>query len=441
MSETRETVRDGAENRGPGDATIREGAPTTREGGGRESGESGGDLAYRVIRRLPARGSEADLCVVDDGGVERVLKLYRPGLDPSPEILERYEIISRECPEHIVGVYKTGLGKRTGRWYELLEYIPEGSVEDALARGVKFNFKEFARELGEAVAALHSRGVAHRDLKPANILIRSLRPLDLVLTDFGISSALDGASVRETSRKGFTPMYAAPEDLLGSIVSRAADWWACGMIFYEILLGAHPFQGMSPQRIVYILTTRGAEIDESLPGRERALLAGLLTRNDGKRWGWAQIERWLAGDDDIPVFWEGAAEGAPPFVFEGRPLRSPRELALAFAVSEASYRKGMGMLARGSVKKWLQNASLFDEEAALSEEIADEDPELYIFKFVRKHSPEAPFSLYGAAITRENILNWLAEAAGGARIKSSVFSGRVGLKNISRCCQRKRAIP
>lgn len=370
-------------------------------------------LEFRKVRELPARGSEADLIIVRDGGELRALKLYRRGINPKREILERYENISRECPDHIVGVFRIGYGKKSGRWYELLEYIEGGSVADALEKGAKYNFREFVSQLGEAVNALHEHGIAHRDLKPANILVRSETPLNLVLSDFGISSELDGASVRETERKGLTPMYAAPEDLLGHIVSRPADWWACGMIFYEILIGSHPFQGLSAGRIAYILTTQGVEIDESLPKDQKTLLAGLLTRNDKKRWGWKQVKAWLDGRDDIPVYYEAASDaGNKPFVFEGESYANLHDLALAFASKFGKYKAGKGMLARGNVAKWLQNTNQFDEEAILSEEIADNDADLYIFKFIRRHAPETPLSMYGKRLSPENILNWLNNGGG-----------------------------
>lgn len=420
-------------------ATIREDAidagATIREDGARaglaSSGAGGGEhkgLEFPIVKRLDARGAEADLLIVRDNGELRALKLYRHGIDPKREILERYEKISGECPEHIVKVYKTGFSKKLGRWYELLEYISGGSVADALEKGVKFNFREFVRELGEAVNALHEHGIAHRDLKPANILVRSEAPLNLVLTDFGISSALDGASVRETDRKGLTPMYAAPEDLLGHIVSRPADWWACGMVFYELLLGSHPFQDLSPNRIAFILSTQGVEIDKNLPEDQQTLLSGLLTRNDKKRWGWRQLQAWLEGRKNIPVYYEVPRDdGLKPFVFEGKPYSDLHALALAFAAGHRQAKSAKGMLARGNVAKWLQSNSQFDEEACLSDEIADNDPDLYLFKFLRHYAPELPFTINGEAVTPENILLWLKNGDGEAEkhILSLFANGKI----------------
>ncbi|MDE5831566.1 MAG: protein kinase [Desulfovibrio sp.] len=290
------TVRDGVETvreTGVEGATIREASDDPTPGG--SSGEIPEANKFRVIRRLAARRAEADIAIVkDNGGHTRVLKYYRLGIEPDREALERYERISRECPEHIVRVFRTGQSRQDGRWYEVLEYIENGSVADCLEKGAKLDFRQFVRQLTAAVKALRERGIVHRDLKPGNILVRSTAPLDLVLADCGIASALDGASVREAARKGLTPMYAAPEDTLGNVVSRPADWWACGMIFYEILLGFHPFKDLSASRVAYILSTRGVEIDPALPEHERLLLSGLLTRDDRKRWG-LDADRGLAG--------------------------------------------------------------------------------------------------------------------------------------------------
>lgn len=169
---------------------------------------------------------------MEAGEEERVLMLYRFGLEPKRKILERCRGISEEFPEHVVRVYGTGRNGRAGRRHELLEFVRYGSVADWFEKKGHFDFTSFARELGEAAHTLRERGIIHRDLKPGNILARSPEPLDLALTDFGIASELEsGMSPRETSHSGFTPMCAAPGDLDGRIVSAPADWWACGMIF------------------------------------------------------------------------------------------------------------------------------------------------------------------------------------------------------------------
>jgi serine/threonine protein kinase len=93
-------------------------------------------------------------------------------------------------------------------------------------------------ELDSAVSSVHQAGLLHRDLKPENILIRTKEPLDLILTDFGIASALD--ATQKLTGTARTLHYAAPETLSG-VISTKADYWALGMILLEALTGRHPF--------------------------------------------------------------------------------------------------------------------------------------------------------------------------------------------------------
>lgn len=399
------------------DGTILEAEATVRESGniGRQEAMLQEFRGLEIIRQFKTAGSEADIFLVRDKGVERVLKLYRFGINPGQEMLEKYSQISRECPRHIIQVYDAGFDKATGRFFELLEYAPAGSLADFIGKGRAdgFDFREFVEELSTAVGALHEHGIIHRDLKPGNILIRSIKPLDLALGDFGISSLLEAdASIRETARRGFTPMYAASEDCLGLIVSRPADWWACGMIFYELLNGSHPFAGLSPNRINYILSTRGVEIDGNLPEREKLLLKGLLTRNDKKRWGLEEIQAWLKGKEEIPCYYEldftkaGACPDAP-FAFLGKNFSNLHDLACAFAAGHESWQAARGSLSRGNVAKWLQNRNQFDEERILVEEVSDNDPDLYLYRFIAKFAPDLPFNMYGQEINAKNLLAWL----------------------------------
>lgn len=372
----------------------------------------------RVQKQLKTQGSEADIYLVDDGGEDRIVKLYRMGLNPKQEVLDGYRRISSDCPEHVVVVHDTGFDEQSQRWFELLEFIKYGSLDDAFANKwyKSFDFKELVREITTALIAIHEHDMIHRDIKPGNILIRSFNPLDLVFTDFGIASILDaGASVRETIHGGLTPMYAAPEDILGKIVSRPADWWACGMIFLEVLTGVHPFKGLTANRISYVLATKGVPIDEQLGEREQMLVKGLLTRDDKKRWSGREVMEWLDGKDDIPVYYEGDAGQQTQvqqnmqnaFVFLGQPYSTLHDLAVAFASSYESWQSARGMLARGNVAKWLQDCHLFDDERIVSEDLEAEDPDEYVFNFVNYYAKELPVSLYGLEINAKNLLFWL----------------------------------
>ncbi|MDR1581007.1 MAG: protein kinase family protein, partial [Synergistaceae bacterium] len=168
---------------------------------------------WKILAPLPTKGSEADIYLAAEDGEKRVLKLYRHRMEPKLEILRRVKEMSRRNSSCFVVFHETGFDETTSRWYELQEYMPLGSLKDVPADVKRSgNFvSQFIPELSAAIQCLHDNGIVHCDLKPGNVLVRSMEPLDLVLTDFGISSLLaNDMSQKMTGLKG-TPMYWAPE--------------------------------------------------------------------------------------------------------------------------------------------------------------------------------------------------------------------------------------
>ncbi|SCZ99098.1 BZ3500_MvSof-1268-A1-R1_Chr7-1g09392 [Microbotryum saponariae] len=130
---------------------------------------------------------------------------------------------------------------------DLLEYVmkhPGGlaCLDGTLLAGVK-ETREIALMVCEAVAYLHSQGVAHRDLKPENLLMsKGVIPVCKV-TDFGLAKMVDEGTMLRTMCG--TPTYLAPEVVLGndpgSGYGSAVDAWSIGVILYSCLTCQTPF--------------------------------------------------------------------------------------------------------------------------------------------------------------------------------------------------------
>lgn len=134
------------------------------------------------------------------------------------------------------------------------------------------------RDIANAVAHAHARGVLHRDIKPANILISDQG--DPVLADFGVARHVDSL-LRLTAADEVvgTYLYIAPEQLAGEDIDERADVYALGAVLYECLVGRPP-----PRR------DHGCEplpLPRDLPVGLRRILAAALEPDPDRRTGGA----------------------------------------------------------------------------------------------------------------------------------------------------------
>ncbi|MFD4315414.1 serine/threonine-protein kinase [Streptomyces sp. NPDC058548] len=291
---------------------------------------------FAVARELPHQGREADVLLVRDAtGGEFVAKVYRRGIRVAPEVWERLRALDTS---HVARVIETGFSD--GRDFEVSEYLAWGSLEDLVGAGTVVSpvvLASVVSQLTEAVAHLHGAGIVHGDLKPSNVLLRRREPLELALADFGVSKSMDATS-RFTQRVFGTPAYAAPEYLFGAEVSGAQDWWAVGVIARQLATGRAPFEGLSEQAVRHHLATRPVDVSDVTDERVRLLCGGLLVRDPGRRWGAAEVRRWLAGGtpevaEESPASGTEAASatGRRPLQFNG--VKHTEKAALARALA------------------------------------------------------------------------------------------------------------
>ena len=313
---------------------------------------------HTLLKPLQVTSGEADLWFIADAqGKEYVLKLYRYGIKPKKEITERIRSLGYE---HVVTIEESG--EVSGRHFEILEKIEHGDLDEYAGDKPleEEQLKVVVEELGSAVAHLHEAGIIHRDIKPANILVRTLEPLDLVMTDFGISSISD-VSLHMTSVNR-TALYSAPEAING-VVAKGSDWWCVGIIFLKLLLGKHPLEGMTEQAITFQLVTKGVKVPEEISEDWKLLLKGLLTRDPDNRWAWSEVEQWLGGKRDIATQYEGDQKEEKsyryqPYTFNREEYYLAGELAVSLG---EDWEAGKKDFARGMIRTWVE-AQLADQD-------------------------------------------------------------------------------
>ena len=198
---------------------------------------------YRILRVL-GQGGMATVYLAEQESLGRqvALKLLADRYASDPEASERFvreaRTAARLVHRHIVGVHD--VGSHDGRPYLAMEYLPGDTVP--ATRTAPAEALQAVREIALALDHAHREGVVHRDIKPENILRRA--DGSHALADFGIARTADAAA--PMTRDGVTlgtPHYMSPEQLQGKPLDGRADLYSLGVVLYQLLTGALPYQG------------------------------------------------------------------------------------------------------------------------------------------------------------------------------------------------------
>jgi tetratricopeptide (TPR) repeat protein len=138
-------------------------------------------------------------------------------------------------------------GTQDGLPYVVLDLIEGPSLHERLRQGPPVEPRqavEWARQLSEALGAVHATGMSHRDVKPGNVLLAP--DGRAVLSDFGVARPNDAEPLTADGQLVGTPAYMSPERLAGEGGGPRADLYALGLVLYQTLTGVLPFDGPAP---------------------------------------------------------------------------------------------------------------------------------------------------------------------------------------------------
>jgi serine/threonine protein kinase/Tol biopolymer transport system component len=221
---------------------------------------------YRIEREVGS-GGMATVYLAHDLRHERqvAVKVLRPELAASlgsERFLREIRIAAQLSHPHILPLHDSG--EAGGFLFYVMPYVDGESLRGRLARLGELSVPEAAkilREVADALAYAHERGVVHRDIKPDNVLLSGRHAL---VTDFGVAKAVSEATGRHSlTTAGValgTPSYMAPEQAAADPhTDHRVDIYAFGVMAYEMLTGRPPFVAPTAQEVLAAHVTKTAE--------------------------------------------------------------------------------------------------------------------------------------------------------------------------------------
>ena len=197
------------------------------------------------------------------------IKIFRNEVGKNESMQKRFEqevsALQQVRHPYVVSIYAHGT-IASGTPYLVMEFVEGKSLREVLKDGALAPARaaRFLRQLGEALEAIHRKGICHRDVKPENVMIRNpeIQKEEAVLIDFSISLVKEAdETLHGLSRAAGTFEYMAPEQAIG-YARPSSDIYSLAKLLIEMLTG---------QRLAVLLPN--ASMD--LPERVREVLDGL----------------------------------------------------------------------------------------------------------------------------------------------------------------------
>jgi formylglycine-generating enzyme len=287
------------------------------------------------IKRWLAAGAMGEIYEGHDPVIDRpvAIKLVRRELTEHGDAdgeswLDRFQHEVRAAGRlphpNIVTVYDCG--EEAGAPYLVMEYVEGESLDRVIKRSGRLALDEAIAIVTQTLGALdfaHARGVIHRDIKPSNIL--QTKAGLVKLTDFGIAHIAESDLTATNAVMG-TLSYMSPEQLIGRAIDRRTDIFAAGVVLFELLGGAKPFEGSLGERLLKMEQRGPSDIrslNAEVPAALNRVLETALAYDPERRYASAgEFSRAIAEARAAPVAAAAPAMSEDATVVAGSPTAS-----------------------------------------------------------------------------------------------------------------------
>jgi hypothetical protein len=258
----------------------------------REVGRGGMAIVYRAVERQLRRTV--------------ALKVLPPDLLLGPAVIGRFEREAQMAAAldhpNIIPIYR--VGETASLAYLAMRYVEGRGLDRVIAEQGALPIPVVLlvlRAATSAVAYAHAHGIVHRDIKGGNILID--RDGRIIVSDFGVARAIDNASMTTTGSVIGTPYFMSPEQCAGKVAAPQSDQYSLGVVTFQMLTGALPFQGDTLAAIMHhhfftpapdVTQTR-----EDIPEALTEILIRVLAKDPDRRY--PTTDEMLAAVENIPL--------------------------------------------------------------------------------------------------------------------------------------------
>jgi len=246
---------------------------------------------YRILSKI-GQGGMGVVYKAFDPKMERLLaiKILSSHPDADPALKARFLREARSAAQlshkNIITIHD--YDEEDGVAYFAMEYLEGQDLRDKIRSGSKISLEEKICIMVEVCAGLshaHLMGIVHRDIKPGNIFLTAAGEVKVL--DFGLAR-LAGSDLTRSGYRFGTPAYMSPEQLKGLPLDHRSDIFSAGVVFYELLTSARPFDADSEIAIsLKILQETPAPpetLDDSIPPQISRIVLRALEKDPERRY-------------------------------------------------------------------------------------------------------------------------------------------------------------